>query len=440
MSISRKVAIKVLIEIDKGAYSNLVLNKELNKVSDKRDRAFITELVYGVLRQKKRLDYMLSCFSKRPLRKMDNEVLSALRVALYQIEYTDSVPARAAVYETVEALKSFTGHGAVKFTNGVLRSYLRNKDKIIFPDRNQNPVNFLANYYSYPEWIIKEWINKYGFKDTERLCQYLNDSPPVTVRYNRLQVDQKRFLEVFKKYNIEVESTTVPDCYVVNNFNTIKDLPLFKDGGFIVQGPAATLAGFVLGPDPGNRVLDMSAGPGGKTTHLAELMNNRGEIIALDIYEHKLKLIEENCNRLGVNIVKTIKVDGRDYTSQEKFDMVLVDAPCTGLGLVAHKPEIKWNRTENDVKKLQEIQKSLLHNALSLVRDGGFVLYSTCTLTRAENEEVVNQVLQQTDFVVSPVNMEKRLSEIGFSGKFKITPEGYLEFFPPESKTEGFYG
>jgi len=385
---SRRLAIEILQKIEEGAYSGIILDRELEGVKDKRDRALVTELVYGVLRQKKRLDYIIGRLSFKPLERIDRVVLLALRLGLYQLEFLDRIPARAAINETVEAVKRLNNRGGAGFTNALLRGFLRKE--IAYPEDH---LLYLSTFYSHPEWLVKLWLKKYGERNTRRLLKINNQPPELNVRINRLRVNEEEFKASLEKDGVTVESLPIPDAYVIHNFDHISGLEMYKQGGLIVQGAASIMVGNLLSPQPGMRVLDMAAGPGVKTTHLAQLMKNRGEIIALDIYEHKLRLLNENCQRLGVSIVKPLLGDSIEFKTDQPFDMILLDAPCSGLGLLRQKPEIKWNRLPGDLNELAVIQLKMLKNASTLLKPGGIILYSTCTLTVEENEQVIQEFI-----------------------------------------------
>jgi 16S rRNA (cytosine967-C5)-methyltransferase len=436
---TRKTAILILKDIYNGAYSNIILQKKLDKFKDIRDKNLITELVYGVLRQQKRLDYILSQISNRDLTKIHLIVKIALRLGLYQLVFLDRIPARAVVNETVNALKGLSNKGAISFLNAVLRSYLRKRNKIKYPDSDRLPLKYLTYYYSHPEWILKIWLKEYGFDDTLRLCIYNNRVPELSLRYNTLKFTEREFLEFFNYNNIDIKKSFVPSSFVINSSSNIKNLPLYNEGGFFVQGQAATLSSLILNPEPGMRVLDMAAAPGGKTCHLAEIMENKGELIALDIYKHKIKLIKKNLYRFGINIVTPVISDGRKYYSSKLFDMILVDAPCSGLGLIASKPEIKWNKKKDDIKKLSRIQMELLENALLLLKPGGILLYTTCTLNREENQDLIRRflILHQNDLDIYDIKSD--LKRLKIDNVINVQKEGWLELFPPDSNTEGFF-
>lgn len=435
---SRKVALKVLMEINDGAYSNIILNKYIKNIGDKRDRGLITEIVYGVIRLQNRLDFIIKQFSRMTVKKMDDSVLIALRLGLYQILYLDRIPESAAVNETVNAVKGMANKGAVGFVNGLLRNIIRNIDKISLPEV-EDLHSYMVNYLSHPAWLVNYWQEYYGPGKALALCKNDNKTAELIIRINTLKYNEINFLDIYAEKNIHLDPTEIPKTYLVRNFSSVEKLPLFEEGGFIVQGPAAALAGYILNPQPGMRVLDMAAAPGGKTTHLAELMKNQGEITALDIYDHKLKLINENCKRLGINNVKTLKQDSSTYHVDEKFDMVLLDAPCTGLGLIRQKPEIRWNKKKEDINKLSLIQIKMLKKAFKLLKKNGILLYSTCTLTQEENQDNIKKILNLYNNELEIKDIKEDLNRLGLGNKFFTSKKGYLELFPPDDKTEGFF-
>jgi len=435
---SRKIALKILIEIKNGAFSNIVLDKYLEDVKDKRDRGLITEIVYGVIRLQNRLDFIIKDFSRIGISKMDEVVIIALRLGLYQLLYLDRIPKSAAVNETVNAIKGMTNKGAVGFVNGLLRNVIRKQDRISFPGP-ENLKSYMVDYLSHPAWLVEYWQEYYGTEKTIELCTYNNQAADLIIRINTLKYSEEEFLRIYQKEDIEIISTNIPQTYMINNSSSVENLPLFREGGFIVQGSAAALAGHILNPLPGMKVLDMAAAPGGKTTHLADLMENEGEIIALDVYDHKLELIEENCQRLGVKIIKTKNQDSSAYQIDSKFDMILLDAPCSGLGLIRQKPEIRWTKSKDDIQELAIIQMKMLENAISLLKKDGILLYSTCTLTREENQGNIKKIIKRYKDELKLIDIKEDLLRLGLEDKYSTIEDGYLELFPPEDNTEGFF-
>lgn len=435
----RRVVIEILQEIEDGAYSNLILDQKLKGIAAKRDRALITELVYGVLRQRNRLDYLIKKLVSRPMAQLELIVILALRVGLYQLIFLDRVPARAAVNETVNAVKSMVNRGAIGLINGLLRNYLRKEEVIEYPRPGEDPLLYLSIRHSHPQWLIKMWLEKFGYDRTLQLCRYNNQPPELTIRRNSLKYSEQALVQAMKSAGIGIEKKMIPGSYRLERINSVRQLTLYQEGGFMVQGPAATLASLLLAPTPGQRILDMAAAPGGKTTHLAELMGNQGEIIALDHHQHKLDLIGNNCQRLGIKIVKMVNYDAREYSPTDRFDLILLDAPCSGLGLVRQKPEIKWNKTRQDIEKMAVLQFQLLEKAVQLVKDNGVILYCTCTLTEQENQGIVESFRLQYRNKVELVDLAGDLKRLGLDESFPARNHRYLELFPPESGTEGFF-
>ncbi len=435
---SRKVALNILLEIKDGAFSNIALDKYLRNIKDKRDRGLITEMVYGVIRLQNRLDFIIKQFSHMNIEKMDDVVILALRLGLYQLLYLDRVPKSAAVNETVNAIKGMTNKGAVGFVNGLIRNVIRKQNNISFPGP-EDLKSYMVDYLSHPAWLVEYWQEYYGTEKTMELCTYNNKSADLIIRINTLKYSEEEFLSIYKKEDIELISTNIPQAYMLKNSSSVENLPLFKEGGFIVQGSAAALAGHILNPLPGMKVLDMAAAPGGKTTHLADLMKNEGEIIALDVYEHKLELIKENCQRLGVEIVKTQNQDSSTYHIEGKFDMILLDAPCSGLGLIRQKPEIRWTKNKKDIEELAIIQMGMLENAISLLKEDGILLYSTCTLTREENQYNIKKIIKKYKNELRLLNIKEDLLRLGLENKYSTMEDGYLELFPTKDNTEGFF-
>ncbi len=414
--------IKILIDIEEGGYSTLVLDDYLEKVDSKKDRALITEIVYGVLRWRAKIDYQINLFAKNDINSLDDAVLQGLRIGIYQMQYLDRVPERAAIYETVEAVKEVMGEkerGAAGFVNAILRTVQRQKDKIEYPAKEKNLLKYLAVVYSHPEWLVRHWLELYGEDITEQLLIANNERQTVTIRLNTLVMTEKELIESLKSENVIVKKTAEDNFFQVSNFDHIENLQAYQAGGFYVQGLAAGQPAHMLEVEPGMRVLDLAAAPGGKTTQLAELMQNQGEVIAVDIYQNKLDIIKENCDRLGISIVKTERADARDYISEDKFSRILLDAPCSGFGLIAQKPDIKWRRSLEDVIELAAIQQEMLENAFSLLTPGGKLIYSTCTLTSQENWEVLQNFVEDH-------HTEIKIEEV-------------KEIFPHGSGTEGFF-
>lgn len=390
----RNLALNVLVDIDKnGAYSNIALKNEFLKHKDftDRDRHFATILVYGVTDKRLTLDYVISKHSKLKLKKLSVYVLNILRMGVYQIMFMDKIPQSAAVNESVILSKRYAHKAASGFINGVLRSVL--KSEIEYPSENDE---YLSVKYSYPLWLVRKWINDFGYDFTKDLMKGFLRTPKLSLRANSLKISTDELLKKLTEYNAEIKDGAI----LCDGFDVSKNR-LYTDGYFSVQDISAMNTARVLSPKKGDKVLDMCAAPGGKTTHIAELMENEGEIIAFDMYEHKVELIKKNAKRLGINIINA-KVSDATKENKElfnRFNKVLCDVPCSGLGIIGRKPEIKWKEND-DFSELCTIQKSILNNASKYLKENGEIVYSTCTLNPLENEGITDKFIEEnSDFI-----------------------------------------
>lgn len=406
MNNARKTAVKVLGEVfNKNAYSNIVLGRELNKsdLNDK-DKGLVTEIVYGTIKYKYTIDTILNYFIKSNLEKLEIDVLNILRISIYQMLYLDKIPEFAVVNEAVELTK-IKSPKAAKLVNGVLRNYLRNKD-IDYHNKNSK-LEELSFKYSFPKWMVKLFLESYGIEEVQKILSGLNMVPAVTVRINALRTDYE---EAWKKladngYDIE-EGKVCPEAIQIIKGRNIEDNPLFKDGLITVQDESAMMVAPSMDLEENMIVLDLCSAPGGKTCHAAEIMNNTGKILAFDIHENKLPLIKDNAERLGIKNISCAVLDAAKYSSKYKdgADRVLIDVPCSGMGIIRKKPEIKWTKDKEDIRGLVKIQRDIMLNAAKYVKEGGKLIYSTCTLNKEENEENIRWFLKKCpDFKVEPL-------------------------------------
>ncbi len=391
MANPRKLAVLALNKINNdGAYSNITVNSFFkdNDLTN-ADKSLATALIYGVLDRKITLDYVLKKFIKTPLKKLSPFVLDNLRVAAFQILFMDKIPESAAVNEAVKLVKNSKDSKFSGFVNGVLRNLLREEN--LLP--NDNSIHSLSVRFSCPVKIIESFIKDYGIDNTVSLLEESLKPAPLTVRVNTLKTDVDSFIT---EIAADCKKSTPDGAVVITNGLDIQNNPFYKKGYFHVQDTASQTAVSVLAPKPDERILDMCAAPGGKTFTMAELMKNKGEIIACDIYDHKCELIKKSAERLGFSIVKPILQDATVFNKElGLFDCLLCDVPCSGLGIIRRKPDIKY-KDFNEFENLPEIQLSILENAKSYLKSGGRILYSTCTLRKAENEEVVDKFLSNS--------------------------------------------
>ncbi len=424
--------------VRKGAYSGIEIRKNLNKSSlNINDKALVTEIVNGTLRNLIKIDWIISFFVKINPKKISPNIKDILRCGTYQIMFLDKIPDSAVCNESVELAKKYGNIGAAKFVNGVLRNISRNKDSITMPSKN-NINEYFSIEYSHPIWMVDLWINNYGVDFTERLLKANNEVPPLTIRINKLKASKLEILNMLNDLNVDISDGLYNDEAVnIKGVSSINNMELFKNGYFQVQDESSMLVGKIINPKAGDLIIDVCSAPGGKATHLAEMMGNKGKIIARDIHKHKLNLINENCKRLGIKIIETQLFDAIqvDDTLFAKADVVLVDAPCSGLGLVRRKPDLRWKKNLEDISKLSKLQMLILKNASLYVKTGGVLVYSTCTLNREENIRVVQEFLNYS-------NNFKLDNLGGFLHPNIYAPhktDGYLELYPNVHGSDGFF-
>lgn len=438
---ARESALQVLINVEeREAYANLALGALLEKSDmDKLDRAFTTELVYGTLRTRNTLDWALGRYLRRPLPGLPAAVRNILRLGAYQILFMDRVPDAAAVNEAANLARRNGHAGIVKFVNGVLRNLARGKDNLPYPDPGEDPVNYIALRYSHPGWLVRRWLEEFGYEQTAALCEADNRPAPNTVRVNTLKINAGELSTRLESCGVKaLKGRYAEDCLQLEGFVSLGRLAPFQEGLFQAQDESSILVGQAVRPAPGSRVIDVASAPGGKATHLAQIMKNRGEILALDVHEHKIKLIKENCRRLGVEIVRTLLADARrlpeEYTGWA--DYVLVDAPCSGLGVLRRRPDARWRKGEEQIKELVSLQAQILDAAAVALKPGGVLVYSTCTITREENLGQVEGFLRRhRDFRAEPLTglLPDSLDHAGTMSR------GYLQILPHLHGLDGFF-
>jgi len=359
------------------------------------DQGLYTELVYGTVRMRRNLDYILSSYSSRPLGKITLSILNVLRSAIYQILYLDRVPPSAAVNEAVKLARLFGHEGVVKFANGLLRQIVRERDSISYPSEAADLVEHIGVKYSFPSWMIQEWLGWWGKEETFALCQALNESPKMHIRVNTLKTSPKELKDYLEQRGVEVEpGRFAPDCLEVSPAHLVVNDPGVTQGLYYIQDEGSALVAHALQVQPGQVVYDLCSAPGGKTTHMAQIMENQGRILAFDVNPERLKLVEANAQRMGVTIIETQVGDASGDLKLPCAPRVLVDAPCSGLGTMGHRPDIRWRKQRNETMELAELQKRILSSASRYVEPGGLLLYSTCTLSKYENEDVAKWFLQ----------------------------------------------
>jgi 16S rRNA (cytosine967-C5)-methyltransferase len=366
---------------------------------DRREKSFLNALVYGVLRNRGRLDWVIAHFSKSGLKKIDPGVLNILRIGLYQMFFLDRIPVSAAVNTSVEMTKRMAAPWVVRFVNGLLRNASRNYDRVPFPDMDKNPVSALAVAESFPAWLISRWIDRFGVSETRTMCQFLNTIPPVTIRTNTLKTSRTTLLKAVSEEaeTAEVTAYASEGITITGPKTPVFNMPSFRNGGFQVQDEAAQLVSRLLSPRPGESILDACAGLGGKTGHIAQLMENCGSVLAVDKDKNRLASLAHEMKRLGVSIVTDRRTDlclPLDQTVFSGFDKIFIDAPCSGLGVIRRNPDIKWRMQPEQLPRLAAGQIQLLNNLAPRVNPGGVIVYTVCSLEPEETVDVIDAFLK----------------------------------------------
>lgn len=422
MKNTREKALQIINDVlYKGTF--LEESLEILKASniDERDFAFIKEITTGVVRNKTYLDYVIRENSKVRFNRIHKIILSILEMAIYQMYFLDKVPDYSIVDESVNLAKIYGNKGSISFTNGILRSISKEKALQV---TLKNSIDNLSTYYSHPRFYTEYFYDNYGEEFTKKLLKANNEKPPFTIRVNTLKTNKDELIKDLSEAGFDIEETTYVNALNVLNPNGIIDTEFFEKGHFYVQDLGSILVSTFLNPSKNSKVLDLCAAPGGKTTHLSELMDNTGEIIACDKSKGKIKLIRENAKRLGCTNISPRVNDARVLNEEfiNKFDYVLVDAPCSGTGLYRKKPDIKWNKGIDDLKELGVIQLEILNKAKEYVREKGLLLYSTCSLSKIENEDVIENFLKENE---------------NFKIK-KLRDKDVLKLFPSVDGSDGF--
>ncbi|MBT2660260.1 16S rRNA (cytosine(967)-C(5))-methyltransferase RsmB [Bacillus sp. ISL-45] len=433
----RDTALQLLETIEKNqAYSNLLLNNaiEKNEISP-IDVGLLTELVYGTLQRKMTIDFYLKPFIEKN-KKLQSWVINLLRMTLYQMVYLDKIPERAAIYEAVEIAKRRGHKGIASLVNGVLRSIQRNGLPSL--DAITDPAERISIETSHPLWLVRRWVNQFGVEKTQEMCEVNLTAPLQTGRVNLTRISRDECIDLLEEEGFDVEpSPILPEAIKCLRGN-LASSKAFKYGLLTIQDESSMLVAHALGIKEEEVILDACAAPGGKTTHIAEKLGNSGKVISLDLHEHKVKLISENAERLGLENIDAQKMDSREAADQfekESIDRVLLDAPCSGLGVMRRKPDMKYTKKEQDLSQLQTIQLSLLESVGPLLKSGGTLVYSTCTVDREENQEVIEKFLSEHPEFEGDTTFAERMPET-----IKPVINGFdVQILPQDFGSDGFY-
>ncbi|MDO8785570.1 MAG: 16S rRNA (cytosine(967)-C(5))-methyltransferase RsmB [Syntrophales bacterium] len=435
----RAIAVEILNSIEEdGAYAEPLLDTFLSDFPSNllHDRRLLTNLVYGTMRMRGRLDWIIGQLYRGNLMDMETGVKNILRAGLYQIMFTDRIPGFAIVNEAVKIAKRV--HPAASgLVNAILRNAIRKRKEIVYPTREQNPSLYISVVHSHPLWLVNRWMEIFGVDQTMEICAANNEIPPLTLRVNRWKTTRDKVIAQMRHDGFDVRPTKFsPDGVILSNpAIPLMEIPCCQIGWVSVQDEASQLIAHLVAPEAGEAILDVCAGVGRKTTHLAEIIGNQGRIVAFDISGHKVEALRDAAKKSGITILDTMIGDAaRDMgnTLRGKFDRVLVDAPCSGLGTLRRNPEIKWRISPEDIKDLASLQKILLKNAAACVKDGGHLIYSTCTLMPEENEDIVEDFLRHNECF-------RRMQPPGVVSGQMLDDKGFFRTDPHHHGTDGFF-
>lgn len=445
---TRELALKILYKIDKEkAYSNIVLNEMINqnkKELTNKDIGLISEIVYGTTTWRLTLDEIIKKYSKIKLKKISNWILNILRMGIYQIVFLDKIPKSAAVNESVNLAKRYGHKSSSNFVNAILRKVSKKDYEDFYQIKDDIQRISITN--SMPIWIIEELAKQLGdMKKVEEIAINSNVKPHLSIRINNLKIkddSKKDFIKRLEEKDIKIKQGLLKDFLIVENAKNIENMEEFRQGLFTIQDETAGLIPIILNPNKTDVILDACSSPGGKTTYLAELMENQGKIEAWDIHEHRTKLVENAAKRLGITNIETKVNDATIYNEKykEKFDKILLDVPCLGIGVLRRKPDIKWQKSKEDINEITKIQKKILENCSQYLKKGGELVYSTCSILKEENENVIKEFIQKhKNFCIENIKIKEN-DKIQNKEFFEIykNNNNYLQVYQ-NYETDGFF-
>jgi 16S rRNA (cytosine967-C5)-methyltransferase len=450
----RQLALFALKDLETGSFADVVIDRLLTKFElSAVDRHLFTELVNGIIRRKRTLDTIIDQLAKQPAHRQPPDLRQLLRLGLYQLRYLDRIPDSAAVNTTVDLAKSNGLAGLTGVVNGILRQYIRlETERAEVLDLPEDPVSRLGILYSFPDWLVEQWLAELGSIETEQLCQAFNRVPSIDLRLNILKIDpnflpdaprsvrlaQQRIdlIDIFQTANIE--AIPIPDLpqglRIVGNAGAISQLPGYQSGSWTIQDSSAQLVAHLLDPQPDEVIIDACAAPGGKTTHIAELMGNTGQVLALDKTASRLKKLQQNLDRLKLDRVKILTGDSCEFSElTNTADRVLLDAPCSGLGTLHRRADARWQKTPAQIQELAQLQAKLLANTATWVKPGGILVYATCTVCSIENEDVILPFLKNhPDWQIELPPIDSPLASLA-------SDPGWIKVWPHRQQMDGFF-
>ena len=419
-STPREIALSLLKRVENdGAYPELILSSPPVTNLNPRDHSFVRELVLGILRWKLRLDYTIDAYYAKSPQSLIPGIRNIIRLGLFQMMFMNSIPQWAAVNECVEIARAGYGQKTAGLVNAILRQFGREGE----PQPPGNPVDHIAIELSHPQWLVKRWIENYGYEKARLICQAGNEKHPLCIRVNPIKSDRDSLSSLLTNEGFACSVVeTISGYIVVSKGEGLFKTSFFHDGFFTVQDPSSGMASLLLAPQPGETVLDLCSAPGGKSTHCAELMHNEGHITSVDLHSSRIGLVKDASRRLGLTIIECVVGDAGEFgqENQRLYDRVLVDVPCTGTAVFSKRPDMKWRKTEEDIIRLSSYQYTLLEHSAGLVKTGGVIVYSTCSLEPEENEKVVEKFLNRhSEFVIE---RDARFTEFETASGYTIFP------------------
>lgn len=440
MSQTRELALDILVDIDKKkSFSHLALSDTLRNYQfmEKKDRAFLTRLCQGTLENQIQIDYIINQFSKVKITKCKPVIRAILRMGVYQLKFMDHVPNSAVCNESVKLAKKRGFRNLAGFVNGVLRNIARNIDQIVYPDEQKEPVKFLSIHYSMPEWLICEWLKEYDRKTVEKILQSFLKVLPTTIRVQRQNASIEEVKNSLQKEQIQVLSGHfMPEALQISGYDYLEELKLFQEGKFVVQDESSMLVAQLAAPKEGMVVLDVCSAPGGKALHIADKLQGTGSVISRDLTEYKVDLIEENRERLRCNNLTTQVFDALDEDQDliGKADLVIADLPCSGLGIIGKKHDIKYNVTKEKIEELVILQRQILTVVTKYLKQDGILMYSTCTISKEENIKNVQWMINHLDLEL--VGFDDLMPE---ALSIETAKDGYIQLLPGIHPCDGFF-
>lgn len=430
----RQLVIKLLDRLEQtDVYADLLLENELRKQNlSSQDKAMVQEIFFGVIRWRNRLDWIIKQLYHGSFEKTPRFIRYILQSSLYQLIFMDRIPDYAAIHEAVEIAKSKGGAYWGKKANAILRAFQRGQLTITYPDRSSNPIEYLSVYYSHPEWMVQRWIKMLGVEETISLCEVNNTNPCLSLRVNRLKIETEELQNLLSQYHIQTTRSPYLENFL--QAESLPDLSQFKpfqQGLFSIQDTSAGLACELLTPQTGEKIIDLCAAPGGKTSYIAELTSDKATIFAIDQNRSRLNLVKQNLNRLGLKSVHLIHADGGQFSSKN-VDKILIDAPCSGLGVLAKRVDLRWKRTPEQIEGLVNLQNKLLNNGARLLKPDGVLVYCTCTIEPEENEQIIER------FLIA--NKEFRIDNASHYVSTQVTnSSGFIYTYPHKHGIDGSF-